>query len=370
MLNPYFDSLTNSGANEDTQVELRIQRAERPQLARKDTLDPRRVLGLTNALSSRADAVTCPLDPSAIIATAHKQTAALASLKVVVEDNIVTVGADLTDLFEQVEVLESGELVSGTAFSTNELGGAHLVITPAVSVTDPTTQMQSVFPTHAVLETFDNIGTIKSSVVLDGIAVKVSPALVVEGQLAAGGIEEVEGELNELKNKVLVLEISDAVNVAVDAAQALLIAAQALKIFPPPPPGYTGLPPDEMTPEYDPDNESVKVPPLRLQPAGEFPGTDLHGPISRALGKVGLNLNFPTREFDMVGEARVTGKLEVTDAARLCSNVAVMNGLELTNPDSAVVYLGTNTLVTTAGVIHAAGLEVEGPSDLTGPVAL
>ena len=116
MLNPYFDSVTNSGSNEDTQVELRIQRAERPRLARKDTLDPRRVLALTNALSSRADAVTRPLDPSAIIATAHKQTAALATLKEVVEDNITTVGDDLTDLFEQVEVLKSGELVSGTAF--------------------------------------------------------------------------------------------------------------------------------------------------------------------------------------------------------------------------------------------------------------
>ena len=116
MLNPYFDSLTNSGANEDTQVELRIQRAERPQLARKDTLDPRRVLGLTNTLATRLDSVTRPLDPSVITASAARQTAALATLKVVVEDNIATVGADLTDLFEQMEVLESGELVSGTAF--------------------------------------------------------------------------------------------------------------------------------------------------------------------------------------------------------------------------------------------------------------
>ncbi len=257
----------------------------------------------------------------------------------------------------RTERLEGGELVSGVAISENEHGGGILAVTPATAES----------PANVDIQVFDDEGGVMTDISMDGVAVTISPNLVVPGILQAGAVEDVEGSIVDLEGAVLRLEIADAANVAFDIAQAAAQAAMAAGVFPPKPDGFTPLDevPDEFAPEYDPEDQSTSLQPLTLKPAGTFPPNPLQPEeIIRAHGQVGLNTHFPSASLHVVGSIRQVpdgdvGLVDFEGKVKLGSTQAKYDGQTLLNPNEVVAELGSNALVTVGGHIDAASLTVE-----------
>jgi hypothetical protein len=273
---------------------------------------------------------------------------------------------EVSSMDRRTSVLESGVLVSGVAYSTGPNGGASVTALQngeSIVNSDGTT---SVTPASLELTQFNSNGTNGASVKLDSVAVTLSDA-IVDGVLQIGNITDTEGEIDELKQKVFVLEAESIANLAVDASQYAAIAANAAASFFKPP-GYVPLPPDPDVdlPEVDPNSTSVE--PLTLAPAGLFDATDpITGAIQQTVvprGKVGINETFPTRALDVKGDVRQVGDADdvvgLQSLCRLGSAVQQTDEqLNATNPTAPCVYLGRNALIDVSGTYQGEAVNVD-----------
>lgn len=210
-----------------------------------------------------------------------------------------------------------------------------------------------------------DVATLKAGVSVDtesGI-VSISQHLYVPGVCQLGAVEDAEGAITELQttvgdheSRINTMEIEDYAGMAVDAVQSAVDAG--MFAWASRPSGYTALPPEEMTPEYDPENEAQRLNPLTLQPSGIFAANDMHADvIERIKGKVGVNNSMPFVEMDVDGRLIATEESWLKGVAHLGESVATYDEAvppNVTNPDSVVAYLGSNALVTVSGEVNAA----------------
>jgi hypothetical protein len=248
-----------------------------------------------------------------------------------------------------------------------DIGGAHLLLKSAEEFADPVTGAVALIPSSAVLETYDAVGDVEASVLLQGDLVTLSRDVRVEGELILNE-KSVAEQLLSIEDKLSQYAIELAVGVASDVGQNLLLAALSAYSARPPA-GYTALPEDTFP---DPDLEdSTRVPPFKLFPAGQF---DNLGPAGEVLatrvnlkGKATLNApeTLATRVWEVHGDALYKkldsdDEYEVEYQCKLGSKVAVLDAqLQLTNPDAVCVRLGTNALITAAGKLNAAEVSVD-----------
>jgi hypothetical protein len=259
---------------------------------------------------------------------------------------------------DAIDVLQDG-LLQRVHYEQPGLGGGHLLFTPGQEyTTDVSTGETGLIPSSAKLESYDAAGTIGSSITLQGELITLDGILELSGTTA-----DVGGLLLEHSTKIHNLEIEAAVTtaaeLAVEAALAALEAASFLK-----PPGYA---PIEDVPPGETDPNSTSVDPLTLAPSGEFAGVDAFGAITHttvARGKVGINNTFPLRSLDLKGDIRQQATdaddiVELQSLCRFASTVAQYDAQQnLTNPNAAAVYLGTNALVDCSGTIQAEGAKL------------